>query len=82
MGDGWMNLAVDQPLEIPQTVRVTSAPVFTDPTGTPVVVDPQLREGRTIYQTVPLKKPGLYKLSLGDQQVPIAVNVRRRKKPM
>ncbi|HEX4793200.1 MAG TPA: BatA domain-containing protein [Humisphaera sp.] len=75
MGDGWLNLLVDQPLEIPQSVRVTSAPVLTDPSGLPVIVDPQTREGRIVYTTAPLKKPGLYKLSLGDKQMPVAVNV-------
>jgi hypothetical protein len=74
-GDGWMNLSTDQPLEIPPTIRITSAPMLTDPTGAPIVVDPDTRDGRTIYHTAPLKKPGVYKLSLGDRQVPIAVNV-------
>jgi hypothetical protein len=74
-GDRWMNLEVGQPLEIPQTVRVTATPTLTDPTGAALVVDPENKGGVTLYHTQPLKKPGVYKLSLGGRQVPIAVNV-------
>jgi hypothetical protein len=69
-----MNLTVGQPMEIPQTVRVTASPTLTDSTGAAILVDPELRNGRTVYHTAPIKKPGVYKLSLGDRQVWIAVN--------
>lgn len=74
-GDWWMNLTCDQPLEIPSTVRVTATPTLIDPTGAPILVDPTPAQGRTVFHTAPLKRPGIYKLSLGNQQVPIAVNV-------
>ncbi|HWE04550.1 MAG TPA: BatA domain-containing protein [Tepidisphaeraceae bacterium] len=74
-GDWWMNLSVGQSLEIPPTVRLSVAPTLADANGAPIVIDPETRDGRVIYRTQPINKPGVYMLSLGDRKIPIAVNV-------
>jgi hypothetical protein len=74
-GDWWMNLSVGQSLEIPPTVRLSIAPTLADSNGAAIVIDPETRDGRVVYRTQPINKPGVYTLSLGDRKIPIAVNV-------
>ena len=74
-GDWWMNLTVGQSLEIPPTVRFGSAPSMTDQNNASIVLDPETRDGKVVYRSSPLKKPGVYTLMLGEQKYPIAVNV-------
>ena len=75
-GDAWLNLTVGQPLEVPQTVRLSAAPTLLDPAKNPVVVEAATTSGgATVYRSRPLGKPGVYTLSLGNGTVPVAVNV-------
>ena len=87
-GDSWLNLTVGQPLEIPQTVRMTGTPTLLDPAKNPVVVEAITADGApaasrpagagsgaVVYRSRPLNRPGVYTLSLGNATVPVAVNV-------
>ncbi|MGH7215463.1 MAG: vWA domain-containing protein, partial [Tepidisphaeraceae bacterium] len=74
-GDAWLNLTVDQPLQIPSTVKLSTAPTLLDPTQKPIVVEPASVEGQTVYRTPPLTQPGVYSLATGAQKYPVAVNV-------
>lgn len=74
-GDGWMNLQAGQPLVVPPTVRLTSAPMMKD---TSLIEYPLAqttdRDGQSVYQSKPLGKPGIYSLSTGAENFKIAVN--------
>ena len=80
-GTYWMNLDVGQPLVVPSNVRMTATPSLVDPDKKPVVLeaetvnDPANPAPTTVYRSAPLDQPGIYYLSLGDRNVPIAVNV-------
>jgi hypothetical protein len=75
-GDGWMNLAVGQPLEIPATIRLSASPTLVDPSKNPVVIEAQeAGNGQTVYRTRPLSKSGVYTLNTGSGTYPLAVNV-------
>jgi hypothetical protein len=77
-GDHWLNLTVGQSLTVPPTVRLTATPTLTDPDKHPVVIDgvPAADDNREIvYRSRPLTRPGLYTLSVGAAQLPVAVNV-------
>jgi hypothetical protein len=78
-GDWWMNLTVDQRLVIPPNVALAGVPTLSDPSARPIdLIGPNTKSTDPIEQTYhsqPLPKPGVYMLSLGDRQVPIAVNV-------
>ena len=76
VGDRWMNLIVGQSVLVPAGLRLTSAPVLTDDANKPVAVEPiQLADGQITYRSRPLTKPGLYKISLGNAILPVAVNI-------
>ena len=78
-GDYWMNLKVGERLAIPPSVSLPAAPLLTDSTEQPVpLLNPDLKSpdiGVRTYHSEPLTRPGVYKLTLGDTAVPIAVNV-------
>jgi hypothetical protein len=75
-GDGWMNLTVGQPLEVPPTVKLSATPVLTDPSKNPVVMEAaDAGNGQTAYRSRPLNRPGVYTLNTGNGTFPIAVNV-------
>jgi Mg-chelatase subunit ChlD len=75
-GDGWMNRATGQPLEIPPTVRLTATPTLLDPSKNPVVMEAaDAGSGQTVYRSRPLVRPGVYTLNTGSGIYPIAVNV-------
>lgn len=75
-GDAWLNRTVGQPLEIPATVRLAAAPTLLDPAKNPVVIEAsQSPGGATVYRSRPLTRPGVYALSTGIGNLPVAVNV-------
>jgi len=75
-GDGWMNLVVGQPLEVPTTVRMPATPTLTDPAKNPVVMEASdAGNGQTVYRSRPLARPGVYTLNTGNGTFPVAVNV-------
>jgi hypothetical protein len=76
IGDQWMNLQTGQSLQLPPTLRITAAPTLTDGNHRPIPIDPvALSTGQTLYCSKPLSLPGLYKLTVGGQTIPIAVNI-------
>jgi hypothetical protein len=76
VGDRWMNLLVGQALEIPGGLKLTGAPMLTDPLKKPVPVDAiQHQVGGLFYRSKPLERPGIYLLNTGSSVLPIAVNV-------
>ena len=80
-GTFWMNLEVGEPLSIPSSVRMTAAPTLLDPDKKPLPLESKIDEtadrvgGAATYTSTPLKRPGLYSLSLGETTIPIAVNI-------
>jgi len=75
-GDAWLNRVAGQSLEIPQTVRLSATPTLLDPAKNPVVVEASQAEGgTTVYRSRPLTRPGVYTLSTGAGNLPVAVNV-------
>jgi hypothetical protein len=75
-GDGWMNLTVGQPLEIPPTVKLTATPILLDSSKNPVVLEAaSAGNGQTVYRSRPLTRPGVYTLNTGNGTYPVAVNV-------
>jgi hypothetical protein len=75
-GDAWLNRVAGQSLEIPQTVRLSATPTLLDPAKNPVVVEASQAEGgATVYRSRPLARPGVYTLSTGAGNLPVAVNV-------
>lgn len=74
-GDAWMNVIAGRPLVLPQSLKLTAAPVLTDPASQSVVLEQSSGgEGQLIYRSVPLNIPGIYQLSTGTRVYPIAVN--------
>jgi hypothetical protein len=81
-GDNWMNLTVGQPIMIPPTLQMSTAPTLRDaeqveyPLSMQTIADPHsVFCGQTTYQSQPIEKPGIYSLSTGTQNFKIAVNV-------
>jgi hypothetical protein len=78
-GDYWMNLEVGQKLVIPATVALSGAPTLSDAARQPIPMiapDPGSADAaERTYHSDSIARPGIYSLSLGDRQVPIAVNV-------
>jgi hypothetical protein len=75
-GDAWLNRVAGQSLEIPATVRLSAAPTLLDPAKNPVVIEASEAEGgATVYRSRPLTRPGVYTLSTGSGNLPVAVNV-------
>lgn len=71
-GDGWMNLAVGQPVEVPVNVRLTGTPTLVAPNRTSIALTSSPGQP---YRSAPLVAPGVYTLSAGDRTYPISVNV-------
>ena len=74
-GDGWMNLTVGDELQIPPTLRMTTAPMLKDPNQADIALEQATVNGVASYRSRSLSKPGLYTLATGDRSIPIAVNV-------
>lgn len=75
-GDTWMNLTAGQPVVIPRHLRLTTTPTLTDPRQRDIpLIATTDEQGNTVYHSQPLHQPGIYRLSLGDRTLPIAVNV-------
>jgi hypothetical protein len=75
--DQWMNLAVGDRLEIPQSLGLTAAPQLLDAAKNPVLMESVTTpDGVTTFHTArPMTRPGVYTLSIGNRTIPIAVNV-------
>ncbi|WP_428937008.1 BatA domain-containing protein [Fontivita pretiosa] len=74
--DRWLNLLVGQTLQIPPTLKLTTVPTLKDPQQAEVVLEQtQAPDGRAVYRSRPLEKPGVYTLTTGAKSIPIAVNV-------
>jgi hypothetical protein len=75
-GDHWLNKIVGDSLEIPPSVQLTAVPTLKDSRQIDVSLDPtQTSDGRTVYRSKPLVRPGIYTLSTGSRTIPVAVNV-------
>ena len=74
-GDRWLNLDVNQSLEIPPTVQLTATPALKDPQQGDVVMDQVQTQSASHYRSRPLTKPGIYSLSTGARRIPVVVNV-------
>lgn len=74
--DRWMNIQVGDPVEIPSTIQLVGAPTLKDPLRADVIISQmQTSDGRSVYRSAPLPRPGVYTLTNGDRTYPIAVNV-------
>lgn len=72
----WMNIEVGQPIEVPATVQMTSAPTLADSTGNAQPMEQVRREdGSLVYRSRPIAKPGIYKVGTGNTTIPVSVNV-------
>lgn len=75
-GDDWMNLIVGQRLEVPATEKLTATPTLLDPQSKPIVLEQMIAvDGTSSYRSPALDLPGVYMLSTGAGNVPVAVNV-------
>jgi hypothetical protein len=75
-GDSWMNLVVGQRLEVPATVKLTATPTFLDPQSKPISLEQNTSsDGAVSFVSKPVSLPGIYTLTTGAGNVPIAVNV-------
>lgn len=75
-GDAWMNLTVGQRLEVPATVKLTATPSLVDPEAKAIALEPTTgADGSVEYHSPILEVPGVYTLTTGGGNVPIAVNV-------
>jgi Mg-chelatase subunit ChlD len=72
--DAWMNLTVGQKLEVPTNLKLTAALTLVDAAQKEVVLEP-LSGGPVGYRSGPINRPGVYRLVIGNQSMPIAVNV-------
>ncbi len=72
--DGWMNLTVGQRLEVPTNLKLTAAPTLVDAAQKEVVLEP-MSGGPVGYRSGPINRPGVYRLVIGNQSMPVAVNV-------
>jgi hypothetical protein len=79
-GDSWENLSIGNPLIVPPTVRLASAPTMLDPNQRPIILQPSEDKttGNTTYRSPALLLPGVYMVNTGDQLLPVAVNVPAR----
>ncbi|HVT89139.1 MAG TPA: BatA domain-containing protein [Tepidisphaeraceae bacterium] len=74
--DRWLNRTVGERVEIPPTIQMTSPPVLKDAQQLDIMVEQaQTPDGRSIYRSPVIEKPGLLTLTAGDRTFPIAVNV-------
>jgi hypothetical protein len=75
-GDGWMNLEVGDRLEVPVTMKLTATPTLADSKSTPIPLESLAAgDGSVTYRSPVLDQPGVYTLTTGAGNVPIAVNV-------
>jgi von Willebrand factor type A domain/Aerotolerance regulator N-terminal len=75
-GDSWMNLIVGQRLEVPAAVKLTATPTLLDPQTKPIALEQATASDGTVsYRSPTLALPGIYTLTTGTGNVPIAVNV-------
>jgi hypothetical protein len=76
MDDGWMNRTVGDGLQVPASLRLTTAPTLVDPKSTAIpLVAVAATDGETTYRSAPLTLPGIYQLNTGVAQIPLAVNL-------
>lgn len=74
-GDVWMNLAVGQALELPPGLSLTAAPALRDSAQQEIPLTQSARaDGRPVYRSAPLLRPGVYTLSTGSATTPVVVN--------
>lgn len=74
--DRWMNRTVGEPIEVPPTIQLSDNPTLKDPLRGDVILEQvQTSEGRGVYRTAPIARPGIYTLETGNRTYPIAVNV-------
>lgn len=74
-GDGWLNLQAGQELRIPPHIRLTAAPTLVDPQQRDIpLIAASGDDGQMVYHSPPLNQPGVYRLTLGDRTLPVAVN--------
>jgi hypothetical protein len=75
-GDAWMNLTVGQRLEVPGTIKFTSAPTLVDPQSRPIPLEQsKASDGSASYRSPTLDSPGVYTLATANGNVPVAINV-------
>jgi hypothetical protein len=74
-GDQWMNLLVGQPLLVPRTVPMTSAPTLRDAQQQSLPLTEAAPGQPFACRSDPLEHPGLYTLWTGMRDYPIAVNL-------
>lgn len=75
-GDAWMNLTTGHPVVIPRHLRLTATPTLVDSQHRDIpLIATTDEQGVTLYRSQPLSQPGIYRLSIGDRTLPIAVNV-------
>jgi hypothetical protein len=76
IGDKWMNLLVGDAVEVPAGLKLSSAPVLSDPNKRPMAMDAAPgKDGQFVYRSKPIEKPGVYSVSAGGKTYPVAVNV-------
>jgi hypothetical protein len=74
-GDYWMNRTVGDVLEVPSYVQFTISPTLRDSAQAEIPLEEATRDGRSVYRSRPLTKPGLYTLSTGKNVYPIVVSL-------
>jgi hypothetical protein len=75
-GDRWLNKIVGESLEIPPSVQLSAVPTLKDSRQMDVMLDTtQSADGRIVYRSKPLNRPGIYILTTGNRTIPVAVNV-------
>jgi hypothetical protein len=74
--EAWMNLNVNDAVRPPPSIKMTAAPRLTDVAGQEYsMTQSQDVDGDPVYASVPLGKPGVYRLSTGSVVYPVIVNV-------
>jgi hypothetical protein len=74
--DRWMNRTVGEAIEIPPTIQLTGSPTLKDPVRGDIVLEQvQTPDGRSVYRTAPIARPGVYTLETGNRAFPVVVNV-------
>jgi Mg-chelatase subunit ChlD len=76
VSDAWMNLTVGDRLIVPANVKLSDNSTLTDPKSVSVPLVPsQMPHGSATYTSAALTEPGIYTLSTGNGDLPVAVNV-------
>jgi hypothetical protein len=71
----WMNLNVGDKLRPPATLQMTAAPRLRDAAGTDFPLAVSETDQGPVYSSLPLTKPGVYRLNTGSVTYPVVVNV-------